>query len=747
MGKKEEPQVDTLSIVRLWDENPDPVLRLDEAGGILAANRAALNLPGLLDSRKKALAPALKEALSARAGPSVVCALGDRSFAFRIVTSEEPSCVNLYGMDVTEQQVVHKRAVELAKFPGENPNPVLRIAMDGKVLYANEAAQATWGLVIGFDEPVLATSLFRAIQEVIELGARRDVEFDTGGMVLSFVMTHVAAESYINLYGRDITERRRVEHALRDSQELLRVVIDSVPAVINVKDRNGLFLLANPAQSSFYGLTPDDMVGKSIEEITDADYAEVTNERDRKVIETGEPMLHFDDPSLDAEGRSTTWYSTKVPLLGADRQVKAVVTVSIDITERTLIEAALRQSEERYALAMRGSNEGLWDWDLRTDEVFISPYIARLLGRPEQEQRIGRAEWEAAIHPEDEAPSAQAVEAHLRGVTEFYTAEYRVMGPDGAYLWVRDRGLSLRDGGGQLYRMAGSLGDITERKQAEIELYRAKQEAEAATRTKSQFLANMSHELRTPLNAIIGFTRLVMRRAKDTLPERQLDNLEKILISSNHLLSLINAVLDLSKIEAGQMEIRSVVVDLTALIEECIRTIEPSIDEKSLAIGLEIEPDLPTLVADPEKVRQILMNLLSNAVKFTDQGRIVVSAGRQGEGVSVAVTDSGLGIPEDQESRIFEQFHQVDSSSTRQHGGTGLGLSISRTLARLMGGDITLQSTVSVGSRFDLWLPLESAPFMPIGGPTRTQRWRRTLGGAKWKFRRAGKKLADDGGL
>jgi len=229
------------------------------------------------------------------------------------------------------------------------------------------------------------------------------------------------------------------------------------------------------------------------------------------------------------------------------------------------------------------------------------------------------------------------------------------------------------------------------------------------------FLANMSHELRTPLNAIIGFCRLVMRRSKDVLPARQYENLEKILLSAEHLLTLINDILDLSKIEAGRMEIHTVRFQLEALITGCLQTVEPLIKSERLRLKQVIESDLPWLSTDQDKVKQILMNLLSNAVKFTAEGSITITVRHQ-DGVStIAVTDTGIGIPAEALAHIFEEFHQGDSRTTRQYGGTGLGLAISRRLAQLLGGDITVQSTVGVGSTFTARFPLhyDAAALIP----------------------------------
>jgi len=238
------------------------------------------------------------------------------------------------------------------------------------------------------------------------------------------------------------------------------------------------------------------------------------------------------------------------------------------------------------------------------------------------------------------------------------------------------------------------------------ELQEANRRLEDASRHKSEFLANMSHELRTPLNAIIGFTRLVMRRAQDVLPARQYENLEKILISAEHLLGLINGILDLSKIEAGRMEVRLGSVELDVLVDECLRTVEPMIRSERLQVRKELAADLPPLWTDPDKLKQILINLLSNAIKFTEAGTVAVSARPASGKMAIAVADTGIGVPQDALELIFEEFRQVDSSSTRKHGGTGLGLSISRHFARLLGGDISVRSTLGAGSTFTLILPL-----------------------------------------
>jgi len=242
------------------------------------------------------------------------------------------------------------------------------------------------------------------------------------------------------------------------------------------------------------------------------------------------------------------------------------------------------------------------------------------------------------------------------------------------------------------------------------EIEEKSRQLEAASRHKSEFLANMSHELRTPLNAIIGFTRIVMRRCQDKIEPLQYENLEKILTSGQHLLALINSILDLSKIEAGRIEVAPVDISLAGVLEQCARTVEPLIKADAVGLVREFDRMLPPVYADEEKLRQVVINLLSNAAKFTERGTIRLGATAADGTVTVAVADTGIGIPADKLALIFEEFEQVDATSTRAHGGTGLGLAIARRLARLMGGDIRAVSAEGRGSTFTLTLPLRYRP-------------------------------------
>jgi PAS domain S-box-containing protein len=425
---------------------------------------------------------------------------------------------------------------------------------------------------------------------------------------------------------------------------------------------------------------------------------------------------------------SVLWLSGLALVIGKLRRTSAELTqrasaLESEISERRGVEEALRESEERYRHIINAAADAIISIDEaglvcefnRAAEQIFGFSTSELLGKPL-----------TAIIPE------RLRDQHIAGLQRYLTTGQRHLPrwqnielpgltKDGREFPL-EVSFSLLEAGDKKF-LTGVLRDITERKRAEAELQRTKDAAEAATQAKSEFLANMSHELRTPMNAIIGFTRLVMRRSKEILPPREHENLGKILISAEHLLALINDILDLSKIEAGRMEVHPVKIQLQELVDTCLRTVEPMLKSERLQLGKEIEADLPSLFTDQDKLKQILMNLLSNALKFTTEGSVTVRVRRQDGGIALAVADTGIGIPTDKLELIFEEFRQVDSSVGRTYGGTGLGLSISRRLARLLGGDLTVQSRVGVGSTFTVTMPLGTDPAQPamrtIGLPYR----------------------------
>jgi signal transduction histidine kinase len=275
-------------------------------------------------------------------------------------------------------------------------------------------------------------------------------------------------------------------------------------------------------------------------------------------------------------------------------------------------------------------------------------------------------------------------------------------------LWVaRPRPVAFDEKATALLRTFGNQAVIAIRNSRLFhEIEEKSRQLEIASRHKSEFLANMSHELRTPLNAIIGFTRIVMRRSREQIETRQYENLEKILSSGQHLLALINSILDLAKVEAGRVEVDPTEIDVASLLESCVRTIEPLVKIDAVTLIKQFDSALPRMYVDEEKLRQIVINLLSNAAKFTARGSIRLQAHASNGSVAIAVTDTGIGIAPDKLDTIFEEFAQAEASNARIYGGTGLGLTIARRLARLMGGEIVAESALGDGSKFTLKLPL-----------------------------------------
>lgn len=367
-------------------------------------------------------------------------------------------------------------------------------------------------------------------------------------------------------------------------------------------------------------------------------------------------------------------------------------------TART--QADLRQSREWLTLALRAGSAAIWEWDLRTGEIHWSEEHDALLGLSSARRSLTFTRWLALVHPDDRA-SARAAARRIATMREGEVElEYRLAG--GAR-WITMRGRIIADTRGVPRRVVGVAVDTTERKGTELEREELLRQAREASETKSHFISVISHEFRTPLTAIIGYADLLSSGISGSLAPVQERQLERIRASAWHLTQLVDEILTFSRIEAGRETVSLGPVDLCAVARECADLIAPSADDKELALVCDLPADPVMLRTDGGKIRQILLNLLGNAVKFTDRGSVTLRLRRIDGAVQCAVIDTGVGIPPEDVSRIFELFWQGQQRD-RIAAGAGLGLTVSRQLADLLDGDIAVESEPGTGSTFTLTL-------------------------------------------
>ena len=365
-------------------------------------------------------------------------------------------------------------------------------------------------------------------------------------------------------------------------------------------------------------------------------------------------------------------------------------------------EEELRATDARLKRATRGANDGLWELDVASREMWVSEHFAEMFGYDHQEFLGTRQKFFDILHAEDAVRLREAIERTIRdGV--LVDVEVRAKTRAGEARWYRVRGALERSADGVPLSVSGSQRDITQRQQYALALLEATETAAAASKAKSQFLANMSHEIRTPMNGIIGMIELLL---ETELNPMQLDYAETVRDSSAALLTVINDILDFSKVEAGKLDLEVLDMDMRDTVEDVARLLAIQAHAKGLEVIALIDPGLPDLVrGDAGRLRQVLLNLGGNAVKFTQQGEVsieckVVQKDDRGTLIRCEIRDTGMGIPASRVDALFTAFTQVDSSTTRRFGGTGLGLSIVKRLVELMGGEVGVSSEEGVGSTF-----------------------------------------------
>lgn len=796
-GKADRPAetADQASLIRIMEECPFPIFRVGKNGQLLYRNSAVVRAKGLLEEKTGQISDHVRkiavQSFRDRASIRIDVPAGDEIFNFLFDPVTENGYINAYGRDVTKIRANEKQLIDTAKFPSENPNPVMRVEPDGVVLLANDAARTVENLLRPGQPERLTAELTSAAREAADAGEVRELEVERQGKSFLFTFRPIKGERYLNVYGRDISAEREAKAALIEANSKLEKRVADRTA--SVRLLQNILLAANSAETfeaavqavlhevctyahwqvGHAYVVRDDEEGaplvptgiwhiedaksmSSLVDVTDTLRFGSSDDLPGRVVNNAQavwiedlsqepafPRLKFTQKAGIASGMAfpiilndnvigvLEFFSKKraAPDVEIIKTMGHVGTQLGAVAERKRAEAALAESQKEAATAhsrlvdaieAMGQAFALFDKDdnivlfnRRYRDLFVGftegvepkigmsfEYGLRLSVGPmhrglnEQE----REEWIQRVVKNRRANKVRKSEDHM---------------PSGR--WYRSEGFDTQDGG-----TLSVFTDITEEKKHEEELGKlieevgkARDEAIKANAAKSQFLANMSHELRTPLNAIIGYSELLIDDMEDEGNEEAIPDLEKIRSAGKHLLGLINDILDLSKIEVGKIELFIEEVDVRDMLKDVENTIKPLVEKNSNTLSIEVDGSVGTVRTDLTKLRQNLFNLLSNAAKFSNnstiklRSRIVPSA--KGDLLEISVSDSGIGMTEEQIARVFDPFTQADASTSKEFGGTGLGLTITREFSRKMGGDITVESTPGKGTTFTMTVLADGA--------------------------------------
>ena len=512
----------------------------------------------------------------------------------------------------------------------------------------------------------------------------------------------------------EVAYRKRAEELIRDSEALYSSLVDNLPVQMLRKDLDGTFTFANRAFCELLDKPFAEIVGKTDFDFYPRELAEKFRDDDRRVMETGELFETVEENDKEGAARYVQVLKSRVH----DSQGKIIGTQAIfwDVTKRKRAEADLEH--ERYLLQTLMDNlpHTIYFKDADSRFLRINKAQARHFQIADVSEAIGKsdsdyfAEEHSRVALEDEREI-------MRTGQPLIDMEEKEIWPDGHETWAATTKLPFYDQEGHIIGTFGVSRDVTVQRQAAEALLAAKEAAEAANRAKSDFLANISHEIRTPMNAVLGMTELVL----DTeLNSMQREYLRMVRESGEALLLVINDVLDFSKIEAGKIDLERTTFDLPEILGDTMKSLAIRAHGKGLELACQIHADVPAnLIGDIGRLRQVVVNLVGNAIKFTDRGEVVLVVSRQSQAdddvtVHFAVSDTGIGIPEEKRNAIFDAFEQADATTTRRFGGTGLGLAIASRLIESMGGTIWVESEVGQGSTFHFTLCLKLAEGEPF---------------------------------
>ena len=514
---------------------------------------------------------------------------------------------------------------------------------------------------------------------------------------------------------RDITNRKHTEEQLKQNEIRFRSLFENMSnnvAIFEVSEDGDDFVFKNfnSAAEKLEGVKRSEIIGKSAGVVFPTLTEYNLLESFKKVWETGEPT---ETPIIvyDNDDKILSWTENFIYKLPSDE----IVVIYDDITERKKAEFDLLKTKERYRIATEETRVAVWERNLENNKGHADPVLFEILGYPIPEVDDSFSIWKNYIHPEDLEVILELNQNLKEGKSKVLDYKFRATHKNGDTKWFMDKGVALKNIKGITTRLIGTITDITEQQQIEEQLILAKEKAEEADNLKSTFLANMSHEIRTPMNGILGFSDLL--KHEETSEEERINFIDIIHQSGKQLLNIINDILDISKIEVGQIQINEDDCSINDMLDELQGLFKPEIKGKT-NLKLETHKELPDnesiVITDGVRVRQILTNLVNNAIKFTSKGYVefgymIVPRDNPTDtlkhDIHFFVKDTGIGIPDSKREIIFDPFRQSDESHTRKFGGTGLGLAISKGFVELLGGQIWHESVEDSGSTFFFTIP------------------------------------------
>ncbi len=498
---------------------------------------------------------------------------------------------------------------------------------------------------------------------------------------------------------QDITEQRKTEEKLK----ILASMMETVPASVTVHDLKGNILYANERTYEIHGYSEDEMADFNLQQLDHPDTARKIPERMQLIMDQG--FASFEVCHLKKDG-------TKFPLQVSTKLINwkgehAVLSVALDISELKETEKTLKESNERLALAMEASSTGLWDFDLDTNQIWVSSEVYEMLGYKPEDLSDDLKIFISKSHPDDRPIIMETLNRSITEVKPLHM-DLRLKHSSGEWFWVSMKGKPNDiDENGIPHRLIGTQMNITPRIKAEEALVCAKVAADEANRMKDEMFKNVSHELKTPLHIILGFSDLILSEDSEPLPDSHRSYLEHIKEGGYKLLDVVNKILEYVDMKHDNLTLNFQSFNINNAVNDTVDILSLKASKKNIKMNIVIDQKI-NVIADKEKIKTILYNLLDNAIKFTDKGGLVkIEVTSLNRTILFSVRDTGIGIDPEKRETIFNPFVQIDGSISRRYNGTGLGLALTKKLVKMHGGNIWVESEPEKGSNFIFEIPID----------------------------------------